>query len=458
MTRVLLGLLAILFSSAPLCAQNYGWYRFTESDTVFVFIHGMLSNSQDGWKNKNGTYWPDLIQIDQRFVASSKEGKKEEPSIFLAGFTTSLHSVNYGIDDAAIELLTNLRNQTPDLKPRALTKEKFIFVAHSTGGIVLRKMLSSKEGRESFSPKKIGLVLIASPSHGSYWADKAEFAARILNHEMIKQLMRSSAILAAVNLQWTQMLTAKTLPFLEGVEAFESTSIAPGLPSIVDMATQSPSFASPRRIPESDHFTIAKPDNAYHPSHAMLLDFYTQRFLPAITIASEKNNRDNIVESKSRPTAVTPMEVATQPTQPEPPSQAQARRKRIESLVTAFVTGWNAGNLASVPFGDRVTFFDMGLISSGEALKDAQRFFNEFTKRNYRSADVGGGLDIVIKNVGANKVDVTHPFTYHAAGRTRTLDGTAKYIFNLEEMKGTFRIIGVDIIDRKQLVTYNRTK
>ena len=52
--------------------QNNTWYRFNDSDTAVVFIHGVLSNSRTCWLNESDAsgercYWPELLAADDRF-------------------------------------------------------------------------------------------------------------------------------------------------------------------------------------------------------------------------------------------------------------------------------------------------------------------------------------------------------------------------------------------------------
>jgi hypothetical protein len=40
------------------------WLRKPKAEagsTAIIFVHGLLSNDEDCWKHRNGSYWPELI-------------------------------------------------------------------------------------------------------------------------------------------------------------------------------------------------------------------------------------------------------------------------------------------------------------------------------------------------------------------------------------------------------------
>src|SRR5260370_12062794 len=73
-------------------APSSRWIDWNDSDTVFVFVHGVLSDSGGAWTHKDGTFWPDLLFSDERFGW---------PSVYVAGYATSSSDPNFGTDDTA---------------------------------------------------------------------------------------------------------------------------------------------------------------------------------------------------------------------------------------------------------------------------------------------------------------------------------------------------------------------
>lgn len=77
---------------------NNIWHIENTSDTVFVFVHGIFSDSRGAWaagESEEASYWPSLIRDDEVFSG---------PSIFLGGFYTELNSNIFDFEDAANQL------------------------------------------------------------------------------------------------------------------------------------------------------------------------------------------------------------------------------------------------------------------------------------------------------------------------------------------------------------------
>jgi len=116
--------------------RNNTRYSYTASDTVFVFVHGIFSNSEDCWTSPSRKYWPEILDQDPRF---------DKPNIFLGGYYTDASSGLYGIRNAADELLSHLRVRDPKGIPAPLTPPRIVFIAHSTGGLVVRYLIERNQ-------------------------------------------------------------------------------------------------------------------------------------------------------------------------------------------------------------------------------------------------------------------------------------------------------------------------
>lgn len=256
---------------------NNTWYRLPQNaDTVFVFVHGILSNSKTCWMNDSDplkpVFWPDLVAEDERFG---------NPAIFLGGFYTAIDAGLYDIRDAARELDDALQREDEQRRPPVMSFRNIVFVCHSTGGIVVRYLLERE--KERFADKNVGLVLIASPSFGSYLANKLRFLTRLFEQKMGRQLEWSSEALEDLDDRFKSLVGNRAIPNLVGVEACENHFIIhhkwwPDRYVVVEKESAARYFPEPRRLRDTDHFTSVKPSSMRHPAHELLVGFYMQKF------------------------------------------------------------------------------------------------------------------------------------------------------------------------------------
>ena len=70
--------LVLILMALPVVGQeaqyNNTWYARSDSDTVFIFVHGPFSNSNECWTALNKAYWPEILKTAPRF---------SNPNIFL---------------------------------------------------------------------------------------------------------------------------------------------------------------------------------------------------------------------------------------------------------------------------------------------------------------------------------------------------------------------------------------
>ena len=119
---------------------NNVWFSRTSTSTVFVFVHGLNSDSRCWLYQENGRpkqYWPYLVTTDSRIGS---------PAVFLGGYN---FGPNYTIFDAVTELNNKLTFEG------VLQYQNVVFIAHSMGGVVARRLLCSHS--YEFRGKKVGL-------------------------------------------------------------------------------------------------------------------------------------------------------------------------------------------------------------------------------------------------------------------------------------------------------------
>src|ERR1700733_1686658 len=258
--------------------ENNTWRAYRDTGSVIVFVHGVLSNSQACWYNKRAsTFWPDLVVQDGAF---------QDSSVYLGGYYTAWDSTIFGIADCAQWLLSALHAATDH--PAVLDHERIVFVCHSLGGVVTRYML--ERWREAFRRKKIGLLLMASPSIGSQYANSAENLIRLMQHEAGRQLGWKSPELVDIDRRFRDLLQGKLIPDLWGREACEHRFILyhryfgvvlNHFPPVVKVDSAARYFGDARTLPGTTHSSCVKPDSSDHCSHLLLREFYgevIQRF------------------------------------------------------------------------------------------------------------------------------------------------------------------------------------
>jgi hypothetical protein len=238
-----------------------------------VFVHGIFSDSRTCWLNTDGTesvFWPDLLLKDKR---------SGTPDIFLGGFFTRTDATNYDLFACAKELLGALRRNDDEGNPGPLQQENLVFVCHSTGGIVARYMLHNNSA--DFAKKRVGLILIASPSTGSRLADLFADIAVVYDQQLAKQLAWKNDLLVDLDRHFKDLVHDEKRGFaLVGTEAYENRFVLhrKWLPDWVRVVTEGSAgryFGAPTLLRETDHFSSVKPESFAHPAHELVVDFLT---------------------------------------------------------------------------------------------------------------------------------------------------------------------------------------
>lgn len=337
----------------PTGRANNFWYTSRNRDTVFVFVHGIFSDSRNCWLHgkpgENGVFWPDLICQDSRL---------ENPAIFLAGYYTAIESGIYKLADCAREIWEALNR--PELKniPPVLEYPRLVFICHSTGGIVTRYLLERHE--EAFRNKSVGLCLIASPSLGSIWANIAILAAWYFNNQLAEQLRVGGDSIDDIHGRFKDLVNERQrrMPGLFGMEACENhlihldklpnkfRKLLPSRGTLVNSISAGQYFGEVKTLAETDHFSTVKPDTMEHPAHLFLVDFYTN-FLKI-----DKGFRRNTIHSNGgigsrdwiNPVDTAPeMDVSPENEQP-PPDKAEiitTVSREIELILNLpMLSGW----------------------------------------------------------------------------------------------------------------------
>ena len=267
----------------PAAKSDNTWYCYNNSDTAVVFVHGLHSGSVTAWlaegdPQKPAAYWPRLVVDDANLHG---------PSVFLAGYYTAPNSAAFGMREAAAALRTQLATRL-GARQSVLDKRNLLFVGHSLGGVLVRDILTRYAA--DFQGKRVGLLLAASPSNGSKYADRLVPANWLSRSKIIDELRQGSRYLLDLESDFNRLRTNRPY-FLAGREIYEHRfvelkrwglkrmlpdAVRKRWPVVVDQSSAARYFEDPRLVPNSNHLDIVKPDGFGHLSHSVLVELYKQ--------------------------------------------------------------------------------------------------------------------------------------------------------------------------------------
>jgi len=232
--------------------------------------------------------------------------------IYLGGFYTAPDSGEYNIRNCADEVYAALNRESENRRLPVMQRSKLTFVCHSLGGIVARYLLL--ENQRAFADKRVGLVLIASPSYGSKYANSLDLVLNVYRHQQGIQLKLAGASLQDLDDRFRDLREKKHIPHLSGVEYYEHHSIfrrgflawkwnplSVGGP-VVTKESAGRYFGAPKAIANVDHNSICKPVNTRAQVHQYLYDFMRDHeLLPSGTALANQPDATGNYRSSDRP-------------------------------------------------------------------------------------------------------------------------------------------------------------
>jgi hypothetical protein len=258
--------------------HNNTWFSRKPSRTVVVFVHGVISTAKSCWTHvKTNSFWPRLVRDDPQF---------EDPAIFLSGYDSNVRSGRFDAQDAADQVYQSLC--TADRPPAPMSKPRMLFVCHSQGGIVVRRILCAHS--DAFADKLVGLVLCGTPSWGSLWATLGGPLLRLLGHAQGWHLRHGDPLLVDLDRDFQRLMSNRKIPALVGTCLVETRGPCRLPWRIVPDATATRYFPW-QRIGAVTHGGLVKPTSFGHASHVALRAFAVKHgFLmrgPFLTAARE---------------------------------------------------------------------------------------------------------------------------------------------------------------------------
>jgi hypothetical protein len=242
------------------------WLRKPIDGTTVAFVHGILSTGESCWQNENGSYWPALLKDESKFP---------DMGIYVYTYETDIFSGTYSLNDVV-----------DDLKERILTLDKvmdskrIVFVCHSMGGIVVRKLLVERMTDFADRNINIGLYLVASPSLGSDYANWLKPLAKFMGHTQADALRfsQNNIWLNDLDKEFMNLKESGRLK-IQGKELIEDKFVVlKGFwrKQVVEPFSGARYFGERYKVPVSDHFSIAKPEDRNAVQHRLLLEFIEQ--------------------------------------------------------------------------------------------------------------------------------------------------------------------------------------
>ncbi len=159
--------------------DRYGLFSINNnpnSDFDIIFIHGLGGDKYTTWENENGESWQNWLAQD---------------------YNASVWSIAYGAnktnwieDDMSLDKTADFMLGT--LKNKGIGKKPYMFVVHSLGGLLVKKILlkANVYGEyKELSDMCKSIVFFAVPHTGSGWANLLNYA---------KPLLRNSSLLTAL--------------------------------------------------------------------------------------------------------------------------------------------------------------------------------------------------------------------------------------------------------------------
>jgi pimeloyl-ACP methyl ester carboxylesterase/Cdc6-like AAA superfamily ATPase len=279
------------------------WIRKANNAPTVVFIHG-INSSDECWRNQaNGAYWPDLLKENDTLSSLG---------IYSFSYQTNLFSGNYRLGDVVDSLKENL------LLDDVIEYPQVVFVCHSMGGIIARRYLVQEQtySLKEKKVKEVGLFLVASPSLGSNYANLLNEFARILNHTQADALRfsQNNTWLNDLDRDFLKLNQRGDLFTIKGKELVEDKFRfgrlqLPFFSQVVEPFSGARYFGDSLKVPDSDHFTIAKPDSKDAIQHRLLCQFIKDNLtLSGVTdnVTNKTKSDDTKPDNKFFPNIPTP--------------------------------------------------------------------------------------------------------------------------------------------------------
>jgi pimeloyl-ACP methyl ester carboxylesterase len=242
------------------------WIRRGDAATpsmAVVFVHGILSSNEACWRHENGSHWPTLL---------AEHPPLADVGIYAFTYQSAVFSGSYSLGNVVDSLKESLALDG------VISAHRIVFVAHSMGGIVARRYIVQRLDELVERGTEVGLFLLASPSLGSPYATWLGPIARFMGHSQAAALAfcESNTWLNDLNSDFRNVLARRSL-VIHGKELIEDKFIVLKrlhfLKQVVPPISGATYFGEAYKVPDSDHFSIAKPASFDSIQNRLLVQF-----------------------------------------------------------------------------------------------------------------------------------------------------------------------------------------
>lgn len=242
------------------------------SRRLVVFVHGIDGDAKGTFTNEDTKrFWPDILRGDGDAF--------ERADIYSYDYDSGLEAGSPGIDLLAADMALRLEQEL-DVK----SYESVLFVAHSLGGIVVRKYLLDQHRLSNhgiLSDNRVkGIYLFGTPMNGS---GVASIGKRFSNSTTLWQLADASGdpdlYLSKLSIDWINEGVGSMVP---SHCAFETRGVVKFFLWERDVVNWSSASALCNSgiagVINADHFGMVKPANAQAPAHLLVRAWYNSIF------------------------------------------------------------------------------------------------------------------------------------------------------------------------------------
>ncbi|WP_375227657.1 esterase/lipase family protein [Roseobacter sp. S98] len=227
------------------------------ADKTVIFLHGFVSNARDAWQHPDtGAYWPDFFRSDLALSSYNSA---------VVDYSTSLNDPYIGIDEVADEVTRELRLFLQSRPPN----EEIVFVGHSLGGIIARKMILQNS---DVAGRTLALITLGTPMGGSGFAT---LGSRLgFRGGIVRDLRRSSDgnFLGAFTQQWANAQLQLNIPVHCAGEQLDIFGDSLRSLTIVGQSSARRTCDHFEILQGHDHQSLVKPEGPTDDIHRFLTD------------------------------------------------------------------------------------------------------------------------------------------------------------------------------------------